>query len=73
MVLFIHDEVIFEVEDTPEMKEKYFRIVKDAMENPPLKETFGVELGVPLIAECKIGYNLYDMEDYNPWENQSTK
>lgn len=66
MLLFIHDEVVFEVKDTPEIKAKYYWIVKDAMENPPLKEVFNIELGVPLVAECKIGYNLYDMEEYIP-------
>lgn len=66
LILFIHDEIIFEVDDTEEMKENYYHIIKHAMEHPPLKELFNIELSVPLQAECKVGYNLFDMKEYVP-------
>jgi DNA polymerase I-like protein with 3'-5' exonuclease and polymerase domains len=65
-VLFIHDELLFEVRDEPAIKEKYYYCIKDAMEHPPLKSMFGFELTVPLVADAKVGYNLHEMEDYVP-------
>lgn len=59
-VLFVHDELVFEVRD--DCIEKYGRIVKHEMENPPLKRDFGFELKVPLVADIKVGKNLGEMK-----------
>ena len=58
-IAMIHDELLFEVKE--DFVDKYYRIIKNVMENPPLKE-FGVELLVPMVAEGKAGDNFIDME-----------
>lgn len=59
--LFVHDELIYEVKDTSKV-EDYARIVKNAMENPPLQRDFGIQLSVPLVSSVKIGKNSASME-----------
>lgn len=60
-VLFIHDELIFEVKDGK--VQKFAKMIKNAMENPPLKRDFGIEFSVPLVGEPKVGQNLAEMEE----------
>lgn len=62
ILAFIHDELIFEVRDDPEIIMRYYKLIKRHMENPPL-ERFGVKMRVPLVANAKIGKNLADMEE----------
>lgn len=61
-VLFIHDELIFEVKDNSKVSD-YAELVKDLMEHPPLERDFGINLAVPLVSEPKVGPNLADMTD----------
>ncbi len=61
-ILFIHDELVFEVKDNSRLID-YAKAVIHEMEHPPLKRLFGVEMSVPLVAEAKIGDNLARMED----------
>ena len=44
--------------------DKYARILKDNIENPPLKKLFGVELSVPLESEVEFGDNLNDCKEW---------
>lgn len=60
-VLFIHDELIFEVIENK--IDYYVPHIVTAMEHPPL-ERFGVKLRVPLLAEPKIGDNASDTKNY---------
>lgn len=61
VVLFIHDELIFEVRE--DLADKYVGRIKYHMENPPIEKTFGVKLSVPLKADIKVGPNLKDLEE----------
>lgn len=49
----VHDAVNFEVPDD-EMS-VVLPLIKDTMENPPLRKWFGVDLNVPVIADLKVG------------------
>jgi DNA polymerase-1 len=60
-VLFIHDELIFEVRDNSKLID-YAKIVKHHMENPPLFRDYGLKLSVPLVADAKVGYNAAEMK-----------
>lgn len=60
-ILFIHDELIFEVKDNSRLEENA-KIIKRHMENPPLERDFGLKLQVPLVADVKIGPNLEEMK-----------
>lgn len=60
--LFVHDELVYTVDE--DYVDEFTPILLHAMENPPLKEMFGFELCVPLVAEAKTGYNLAEMQDY---------
>ena len=62
VILFVHDELVFEC--TEEKVDFYAPIIQYEMENPPLKEYFGVELKVPWKVEAKVGYNYADLEEY---------
>ena len=64
LILFIHDELVAEVREDCDI-DKYARIMKDAIENPPLKKLFGVDLLIPLESEVEFGDNLYDCK---AWE-----
>jgi len=48
-----HDAIFFECDD--DYIDKNCKIIKDTMENLPLKKLFGVEIDVPLIAEPTVG------------------
>jgi hypothetical protein len=41
----------------------YASVVKWYMQNPPLKEWFGIDFGVPLVADIGIGDNYADIEE----------
>lgn len=50
-------------------------IIKDTMENLPLMEVFGVDLDVPIIADCKIGTHWGGSTEIDPkfiydWDNR---
>ena len=49
----VHDAVNYEI-PADEMKVA-LPIIKNTMENLPLKKAFGVELNVPIVADCKVG------------------
>jgi len=60
-ILFIHDELVFEVKEDADIP-MYATIIRNEMEHPPLFKDYGIELKVPLLAEPKIGYNLSEMK-----------
>jgi uracil-DNA glycosylase family 4 len=62
IVLFIHDELIYEVEEG--YVEEFIPKMVEAMQNPPIKKYFGFEMSVPMIAEAQIGPDLANLEDY---------
>lgn len=64
LILFIHDELVAEVREDCDI-DKYARIMKDNIENPPLKELFGINLSIPLESEVEFGDNLNDCK---AWE-----
>lgn len=61
-VLFIHDELVFEVHEDSAIEE-YAKLLKWHMENPPLKRDFGYTMKVPLASGVKIGNNLAEMKE----------
>jgi len=62
MVLFVHDELIFEVVDDSNVIKKYVKIIKYEMEHPPLRKYFGFDFKVPFKADVKVGGNLAEMK-----------
>lgn len=63
LILFIHDELVAEVSEDCDIN-KYAKIMRDAIENPPLKELFGINLTVPLVSEVEFGDNLNDCKKW---------
>jgi DNA polymerase I len=61
MSLFVHDELIFMVKETADVV-KYGKLVKQAMENPPMYRDFGYKMSVPLISDVKVGKNLAETQ-----------
>jgi uracil-DNA glycosylase family 4 len=59
-VMFVHDELIFEVRE--DLIDKYVPIIKQEMEHPPLKKLFGIKMLIPLKVEAKVGPNYADLE-----------
>jgi DNA polymerase-1 len=53
IVLSMHDALMFEIDE--DMVEHWLPIIKDVMENPPLKELFGVDMTIPIIVDIKVG------------------
>jgi uracil-DNA glycosylase family 4 len=53
MVMTVHDSIRFEVRE--EKVEKYAKLIKETMENLPLRRTFGTELTVPIVADVEWG------------------
>lgn len=64
LVLFVHDELVFEVREDLDIS-KYVKRVKEAMENPPLERDFGIKMLVPLTTSPKVGHNLASMKEFN--------
>jgi len=49
----VHDAILFEIRE--DVVDKWVPIIKDAMENLPLKRLFGVEMSVPIVVDAKVG------------------
>jgi DNA polymerase I-like protein with 3'-5' exonuclease and polymerase domains len=49
----VHDAILFEIKD--EFVDKWVPIIKQTMENLPLKEKFDVTLTVPIKVDITIG------------------
>ena len=60
-VLFIHDAIVPCVH--PDHVEEAAAAIKYYMENPPLKEWFGITPPFPLVADVSVGDNLGEMEE----------
>lgn len=58
-VAFIHDDVILEVKDGHE--EEGLNALLYVLNNPPLKELFGITSPIPILAEPDCGLNLGEM------------
>ncbi len=63
-ILFVHDELTFEVRDNSKAID-YAKIIKHETENPPLERDFSIRLRVPLLSSVSIGKNLAKMEELN--------
>jgi DNA polymerase I-like protein with 3'-5' exonuclease and polymerase domains len=53
MVMTLHDAIMFECRD--DMVGEYAPVIKQVMENLPLKKTFGCDLQVPIVADVEYG------------------
>jgi DNA polymerase I-like protein with 3'-5' exonuclease and polymerase domains len=53
MVGTLHDAIFFEVRR--DALGEYLHVIKEVMENLPLKRTFGTELDVPIVADVEYG------------------
>lgn len=62
-IMFVHDELVFEIKESKVAE--YVPLIQYEMENPPLKELFGINLSVPLKTDAQIGYNYADLSPYN--------
>jgi DNA polymerase-1 len=60
MVGTLHDAIFFEIRE--DALDKYLPIIKDTMENLPIKRTFGAELEVPIVADVEWGYHWGEWE-----------
>jgi DNA polymerase-1 len=49
----VHDSLLFEIK-TPEVA-RALPVIKDTMENLPMRKRFGVELDVPIVADIQVG------------------
>lgn len=65
IVLFIHDELIFEVDE--DHVPVFVAGLRDTMENlnEIFRRDFGFEMSVPLKAEIEVGYNLAEMKEFD--------
>ena len=65
--MFVHDELVFEVAEEPREAtiEDYARLIRQHMENPPLKRDFGIRMLCPLKCGVSQGYNLNEMKEMN--------
>lgn len=61
MVMTLHDGIGFNVRE--DRVEYYKPIIKEVMENLPLKKAFGLELSVPLEVEIESGQYWHGIED----------
>jgi DNA polymerase I-like protein with 3'-5' exonuclease and polymerase domains len=60
-IVTVHDSILFLIpDDAPQ--DAVVSYITDRMENPPTKRVFGVEIGVPLQVDHKIGPNWGDAE-----------
>lgn len=53
MVGTLHDAIFFEVRE--DKVDHYVNVIKQVMENLPLKKTFGVDLDVPIVVDIECG------------------
>lgn len=49
----VHDAINFECPD--DELERVLPLIKETMENPPLREIFGYELAIPIVADIQVG------------------
>jgi len=63
LVLFIHDELIFEVKEN--YVDKFAKDLSDVMESidEEILIDFGLKMRIPLKADVKVGYNLAEMHE----------
>jgi DNA polymerase-1 len=58
MVGTLHDAIFFECKE--DKVDKWLSVIRDTMENLPLKRTFGCELSVPIVADLTHGQHWAD-------------
>lgn len=73
MVGTLHDGIFFEIRE--DKVDHYVSIIKEVMENLPLKRTFGLELSVPVVADVSWGQhwvgNYSTIEGYfDEWQKE---
>jgi DNA polymerase-1 len=61
MVMTNHDQIGFEIRE--DRVDHYSPIIKEVMENLPLKRTFGLELSVPIVADVEVGQYWKGIDD----------
>jgi DNA polymerase I-like protein with 3'-5' exonuclease and polymerase domains len=61
MVMTNHDSIRFEVKE--DKVDYWSPLIKETMENLPLKKTFGCELTVPIVSEVEWGTHWSGTED----------
>lgn len=61
MIMTNHDQIGFEVRE--DKVDYYAPLIKEVMENLPLKKTFGLELSVPIVADVEIGQYWQGIDD----------
>jgi DNA polymerase I-like protein with 3'-5' exonuclease and polymerase domains len=62
----VHDALLFEIRD--DHVRKALPIIKDTMENLPLKRKFGVVVDVPIKVDLKVGRYWGDARELEPSE-----
>lgn len=60
----VHDSLLFEVRN--DIVAPTLPIIKDTMENLPLKRLFGIEVDVPIIADISVGRNWGECRELAP-------
>jgi DNA polymerase-1 len=60
MVGEVHDSILFEVRE--DLVDKWVPVIKKVMEYPELRERFGLEFTVPLVADVKVGQHWGECE-----------
>lgn len=65
MIAQIHDEIIFEIDDDPQLVKQVGEWVKSIMEREPLPG-----FPVPIEAEGSVGYRWGDKNDFDKWLNE---
>lgn len=62
LVLFVHDELIFEVDE--DRVDIFVPQILEVMQNLPTRRMFGFDLAVPFLAEASVGSVLSEMSEY---------
>jgi uracil-DNA glycosylase family 4 len=65
-ILFIHDSIIWEVD--VDKVNKYAGIISHAMTHIDTQSKFGFTPSIPFVTDAEEGFNLAEMEEYNPEE-----
>lgn len=71
LVLFVHDELVFEVKDSSRVAD-YGKLLHHHMIHPPLKRDFGLTMRVPLESDVTIGKNYAEMKPLQGGENNGS-
>lgn len=58
----VHDSILFEIRD--DMVQQWCGVIKETMENLPLKKMFGASLTVPVVVDIKVGKHWGEGEEY---------